>query len=204
MLKMIKCGNCIIISCVFSPLRLFTFTNSLHRSELEAEIDELERTLGVSASPVVHCHNDLLLGNIIVHGDGGKKEVTFIDHEYGAPNYQAFDLGNHFAEWVGVDGELDFDRHYPSEAVQKDWLRRYLRAYRAGGDGGGPDQDPTDDEVHRLYVEVNRFCLCAHLKWGIWALAQAKNSSIDFDFIGYARQKLDEYKRRKPQFLALK
>lgn len=165
----------------------------LSKLQLAREIDEMERELSGSDSPVVHCHNDLLLGNIIYAG--GK--VTFIDHEYGAPNYQAFDLGNHFTEFVGIgDQNLDYENLYPKEDFQKDWLRRYLAAY----DG----RQPTSEEVHRLYVLVNKFSLCANLKWGIWALVQAKNSSIDFDFIDYAMQRLNEYRRRKPQFLALK
>ncbi len=166
----------------------------MSRSELAAEVDELEKALSGTDSPVVHCHMDLLLGNIVYNEKSGK--VTFIDHEYGTPNYQAFDLGNHFVEFVGVDGELDYNRYYPSEAVQLDWLRRYLRAYNSG-------KEPTDKEVRHLYVETNKFALCAHLKWGIWALVQAKNSTIDFDFIDYARQRLDEYKKRKQEFLSL-
>ena len=171
------------------------------RARLLAEIEQMERELGpANESPVVHCHNDLLLGNIV--RDGKKGKVTFIDHEYGAPNFQAFDLGNHFTEWGGVDGEIDYARYYPSEAVQKEWLRRYLVAYYK--EGGEEGREPTEEEVQSLYVDTNRFSLCANLKWGIWATVQAKNSNIDFDFLDYARQRLGEYFRRKEQFLALK
>ncbi len=172
------------------------------RARLLAEIEQMERELGpANESPVVHCHNDLLLGNIV--RDGKKGKVTFIDHEYGAPNFQAFDLGNHFTEWGGVDGEIDYARYYPSEAVQKEWLRRYLVAYyKEGGEEEG--REPTEEEVQSLYVDTNRFSLCANLKWGIWATVQAKNSNIDFDFLDYARQRLGEYFRRKEQFLAMK
>ena len=123
--------------------------------------------------------------------------MTFIDYEYGAANYAAFDLGNHFTEFVGVEGDLDYDKMYPDEAFQKEWLTRYIKAY-------SDKETVTEEEVHKLYVLVNQFALLANLQWGIWSLGQAKNSSIDFDFLYYAKQRLEEYKRRKPQFMALK
>ena len=50
-------------------------------------------------SPVVLCHNDLLLTNILFNEKENK--VTFIDFEYASQNYQAFDIANHFAEFAG-------------------------------------------------------------------------------------------------------
>lgn len=50
-------------------------------------------------SPVVFAHNDLLLGNVIYTADRNK--ISFIDFEYAAFNYQAYDIGNHFAEFAG-------------------------------------------------------------------------------------------------------
>ena len=161
--------------------------------QLGKEIDDMEAALKDCGSPVVFTHNDLLLANIIYNKDEGK--VTFIDYEYGDSNYLAFDLGNHFTEFVGVGDKLDYDGLYPKEDFQKEWLGRYLTAYNGS--------KPTEAEVHELYVLVNKFALTANLQWGIWALVQAKNSSLDFDFIDYAMQRLNEYKRRKEQFLAL-
>lgn len=48
---------------------------------------------------MVFAHNDLLLGNILV--DENTDEVRFIDYEYAAYNFQAYDIGNHFAEYAG-------------------------------------------------------------------------------------------------------
>lgn len=44
-------------------------------------------------------HNDLLLGNVIYNKDEGT--ISFIDYEYAAYCYQAFDIANHFNEFVG-------------------------------------------------------------------------------------------------------
>lgn len=51
-------------------------------------------------SPVVLCHNDLLLGNVL--HDDDLNTVNFIDFEYAGPNYQAYDIANHFNEFVGM------------------------------------------------------------------------------------------------------
>lgn len=67
---------------------------------LQSEFNQLYNVLSNTASPVVFAHNDLLLGNIIY--DDINEKITFIDYEYAACNYQAFDIGNHFAEFAGT------------------------------------------------------------------------------------------------------
>jgi len=167
------------------------------KDELFKEIEDMEAALKDVDCPVVFCHNDLLLGNIVLGKKEGKQTVTFIDHEYGEANYAAFDIGDHFTEFPGVGENLDYSL-YPDEAFQKDWLRRYLKASQKG------EEEPSDEEVHRWYRMVQKFALCAHLKWALWALVQAANSSIDFDFIDYSGQRLAEYRKRKAAFLAIK
>lgn len=78
----------------------FRFKNTFPEGiqSLYLEVKNLENDLGNLQSKVVFCHNDLLLANII-HTDG---QVTFIDYEYAACNYQAYDIGNHFAEFAGI------------------------------------------------------------------------------------------------------
>lgn len=62
-------------------------------------MNNLKNFLSNLDSPIVFSHNDLLLGNVIYNEN--KNKVTFIDYEYADYNYQAFDIGNHFAEFVG-------------------------------------------------------------------------------------------------------
>lgn len=68
------------------------------KRSLGNELQKLKKSLENVTSPVVFCHNDLLLANVICCGDS----VTFIDYEYGGYNYQAFDIANHFAEFAGT------------------------------------------------------------------------------------------------------
>eukprot|EP00116_Pleurobrachia_bachei_P006152 sb/3466414/ len=165
------------------------------KSVLSKELQQINRKLQSADLEVGFCHNDLLLGNVIynVH----KNSISFIDYEYGDPNYLAYDIGNHFAEYAGVDN-VDFNL-YPDEGYQRWWLRFYLEEkHKCKGLGA-----VTDEDVEKLFREVNFFSCCAHLLWGIWAIVQAINSEIDFDFAGYAAMKLEEYFKRKEQFFDL-
>jgi ethanolamine kinase len=69
------------------------------KSKLEEEYAVLKAELCSLGSPVVFCHNNLLLHNVIYNPR--KSTVTFTDYEYSSYNYQAFDIGNHFAAFAG-------------------------------------------------------------------------------------------------------
>lgn len=154
-----------------------------------AELERLERRFHQEVVPgagtpgaraalrVVMAHNDLLAGNVLTDGS----EVRFIDYEYGAPSYAAFDLANHFCEYAGFDS--DFTAGFPSRAVREDVVGAYLEA-------PGAVSDFTD--------LVDFFVLPDHLWWGTWAVVQAFHSPIDFDFMDYARLRLAgfEFHRR--------
>jgi len=66
---------------------------------LEKEYQILKKTFLKTESPIVYAHNDLLLGNILYNQK--QETVVFIDYEYTAFNYQAFDIVNHFLEFAG-------------------------------------------------------------------------------------------------------
>ncbi|XP_058445510.1 ethanolamine kinase [Malaya genurostris] len=160
-------------------------------TELRRDFNDLYGKLVRLASPTVFCHNDLLLGNVIYCRE--RNRVTFIDYEYAAYNHQAFDIGNHFTEFAGID-EIDYDR-YPDKAFQCQWLRVYLDEFRGHAS--------TDSDVERLYVQVNQFALASHFLWSIWALIQAEHSTIAFDFIQFGETRYREYLRRREEFLSL-
>ena len=61
----------------------------------------------------------------------------------------------------------------------------------------------TEEMVERLYVEANKYSLASHLHWGIWGLAQARISTIEFDYFTYARKRLVSYVQAKEAMLAL-
>ncbi|XP_072905549.1 ethanolamine kinase 1-like isoform X1 [Hemitrygon akajei] len=163
---------------------------------LVGEIELLKEHLSQIKSPVVLCHNDLLCNNIIYVE--AKGDVKFIDYEYAGYNYQAYDIGNHFNEFAGVS-ELDFSM-YPPQEMQVEWLQSYLEVYK---ENTGSEPKVTEREVQKLYVEVNKFSLVSHFFWGLWALLQSRYSTIDFDFLRYARERFKQYFKKKDEFLAL-
>ncbi|XP_052671190.1 ethanolamine kinase 2 isoform X2 [Harpia harpyja] len=168
---------------------------------LEHELAWMKETLSQLGSPVVLCHNDLLCKNIIY--DGTQEHVRFIDYEYTGYNYQAFDIGNHFNEFAGVK-EVDY-RLYPSKETQLQWLRSYLQAYKqlTQGNQGGMGVAVSEEELEALYVQVNKFSLASHFLWACWGLIQDKYSTIDFNFLRYAKLRFKQYFKMKPVVTAL-
>ncbi|KAK9878895.1 hypothetical protein WA026_003724 [Henosepilachna vigintioctopunctata] len=163
------------------------------KCQLLQEIRQFKEAVNDINMAVVFCHNDLLLGNIIYNE--ARNKVSFIDFEYACFNYQPFDIGNHFAEYAGV-GNVDYSR-YPKKSLQLDWLKYYLMEYKE-------ISKVSEYEIEELYVQVNKFVLMSHLLWFSWALIQAEHSYIDFDFIKYAGHRLEEYFKRKSEFLSMK
>ena len=56
-------------------------------------------------SPLVFCHNDLQCGNILLREDADSLDsvddaIVIIDYEFCSYNYRAFDIANHFCEWM--------------------------------------------------------------------------------------------------------
>ena len=171
-----------------------TFPNiSLLQTEIQTIISAIDKL----NLPIVLSHNDLLLANIIY--DKSADKVKFMDFEYSAYNFNCYDIGNHFAEYAGLN-EIDYSR-YPDKDYQMNWLQNYLeRIYYL------QNKDPntiTPAELHTLYVGVNLSALAAHLYWTLWSLYQASNSTIEFDFLGFGKLRVDEYFAKKDTFLAL-
>ena len=143
------------------------------RDEFVKLYDELEKL----KSPILFCHNDLLLGNVIYTEENQK--VTFIDYEYAEPNHQAFDIGNHFSEFPGIGSDLENAINYskyPSREFQLQWLKVYLQEFRGSS-------HVTDNDIEILFKQVNKFALASHFLWTCWALIQAEHSTINFDFV---------------------
>ena len=109
--------------------------------------------------------------------------------EYAGPTYAAFDIANHFVQFVGIEEDpLDWERWYPDKDYQLNWIRVYLEARSFPF---------SEAEVEAEYQLVQRFVLCSHLQWGAWNLMQANVSALEFDFGDWASQCFREYARMK-------
>jgi ethanolamine kinase len=124
---------------------------------IQIEYRRLKKLLMSLHSPVVFCHQDIQIGNIVYNAE--LDSVNFIDFEYSAVSYRGFDIANHFCEFGGF--ECDWSK-YPSKQFQLDWLKVYLSVY----DG----KPPCATELENTYFEVLCFSLASHFMWSVWAL----------------------------------
>lgn len=181
---------------------------------LNDELDWLSHKLGdtpglIKGRDYVFGHCDLLSGNVIIEralpANGttpAKKDLTvsFIDYEYATPAPAAFDIANHFAEWVGF--ACDHAR-VPTRSQRIDFLKSYVGSFRyhsiSDEESLAIDIDMHNDVV-TLLDQVDLFRGIPGFYWGIWALIQATISQIDFDYASYAELRLSEYWGWKGEF----
>ncbi|CAG9860949.1 unnamed protein product [Phyllotreta striolata] len=175
-----------------------TCGSSFSTVELKAEAEWLRTRLEAENSPVVFCHNDLQGGNILLQNsaedDSDEDELVIIDYEYCAYNYRAFDIANHFVEWV-----YDYRYHshpyfkenwsnYPSEKQRLTFIRTYLKEV-------GSRENPK-----KVMREVEAFTMVTHLLWTAWALTNAGMSNIPFGYWEFASARLKNYYQIKQKY----
>ena len=182
--------------------KLFQSSIPFTKAELAVEIEKMEHLLGektIQKTKVVFSHNDLMPANTLVRYDDVENpevpSISFIDYEYGDWNYREFDIANHFNEFAGLPdnetGEMDFGKYYPSKEFQLKWIEAYLA--NLGNDSSGNIRNPSKNEVEELQALVDIFRPLPNLVWGLWSLVQSKYSDIEFDYIDYAKQRLEQY-----------
>ncbi|KAF2401408.1 kinase-like protein [Trichodelitschia bisporula] len=184
---------------------------ALLNSELTWLTEKLSKATGIGNQLYIFAHCDLLSGNVIVlppavsepastspHSSSASSPalsaistepatlpVSFIDYEYATPSPAAFDIANHFAEWGGFDCDFSV---LPTRSQRREFLQAYLSSYNSFLNR---KFDPAD--LDQLFAEVDAFRGAPGFYWGIWALIQAKISTIDFDYANYAQVRLGEY-----------
>ncbi|RHY15480.1 hypothetical protein DYB25_001716 [Aphanomyces astaci] len=165
---------------------------------MAADIAALEALLATVDSPVVFCHNDLQYGNIMLSTGTGQdkdgEDAVLIDFEYSHYNPRGYDIGNHFTEWCynyhGDAPHLGDFAKYPTAADQRRFCRAYLLSQSATCD------DVADAHVDQLRHEANVYANATHLFWALWGFIQATQSTIDFDYFGYATCRWHAFKTR--------
>ncbi|UMM41134.1 hypothetical protein L5515_017528 [Caenorhabditis briggsae] len=157
---------------------------------LAAEIEKVEKLVIKSKEPVAFCHNDLLVHNIVFNGE--TKRIEFIDYEYAFPNYALYDIANHFCEYAGVEGTPDY-----TKCLTKDEKWLFINDYLHFKDS----KNHCDVRMKAMYKHLPLFEATAHLFWAIWALVQAQNSTIDFDYLTYAHARYEQYEKRFQKYI---
>jgi ethanolamine kinase len=130
--------------------------------------------------PVAWCHNDLLCKNVILQSPS---QVAFIDFEYAGYNFAAFDVANHLAEYAGLDKFEDI----PDDAFIRSFLEAYLR--------NGDNDAISPDTLCMMQKQVRFMLPLTHLFWAVWADVQHECSTIDFDYVTYAKRRFAEFEQ---------
>lgn len=158
------------------------------QDELHKVVERLANRPTFGANGLVFAHCDLLCANIIQHrNDAGElTSVSFIDYEYATPSPAAFDIANHFAEWVGYDCDY---AAIPGYSQRLTFVREYIQEY-AKLTGSAMD---VEAETAKMMTEVDAFRGVPGFFWGIWSVIQSTISKIDFDYASYAELRLAEY-----------
>ena len=139
-----------------------------------------------------------------------------IDFEYAAPNPRAYDLANHFCEWMynyhSNTPHIPNLGEYPTIAERF----RFLEAYAAHGSGTKEEKEET---VKLLEKEIKEWRVVNHAFWCAWGVVMSEDdpelmfpngtdledevvreerpldsdqgaTAADFDYIAYADQKM--------------
>lgn len=102
--------------------------------------------------------------------------VSLSDFEYCSYNYRAFDIANHFVEWVYdyTHKEYPFftinEENYPNESQRLRFIMEYLAERNL-------EEDPK-----KLLREVELFTLVSHLLWTLWSFVNDETSQIPFGY----------------------
>lgn len=186
--------------------------------DYNAEIGWLRKFISAVNSPIVFSHNDLQGGNILrsqvpekTERNGEKplsiteaeKKLTVIDFEFCSYNFRAFDIANHWAEWM-YDYTLEESPYYtikrekyPSKEQQVEFLRSYVDVYFDNNSDMPPPLRRSsltlDQQLEVILKEVNMFQMVPHLLWGLWSIKNSIDSKILFAYWEYAADRIDNY-----------
>ncbi|KAL6452771.1 CKI1 Choline kinase [Candida maltosa Xu316] len=162
------------------------------------------------------CHNDTQYGNLLLHesfkpedivydssasndnvttikSTSNKKDTSLavIDFEYSGPNFPAYDIANHFTEWMSDyhDAERSYyihDDKYPTQVEQLNLIKSYveydfqypssnLKTEKKFDDLINDSTNPVSIiqyEIEKLYNECIYWRASPQIFWGLWGLIQ--------------------------------
>lgn len=172
-------------SCMRSTmLGKFSDAEDFVSSHLERAVEALPRLQReLRGGQIVFAHNDLLAGNILRATDGS---VSIVDFEYSGWNYRCYDIGNYFAEAMGGTEDKIRTNLYPDHRFRKMFCAAYLHALHGG-------INPADAPVDLLVENAEKYGVLSHVYWGLWAAVQSTDTTSDFPYRDYARQRLDVF-----------
>lgn len=155
-------------------------------------------------TPISHAHRHPYPEQCFDSKEADSEEPTIqvIDFEYAGMNARVTDIANTFCEHCDMNNlQPDYKTQFPNNSQQNDFLRAYVSFAR-------PDlahdktisNDDWDKILEIMRHQVGRHTLVSHLCWAIWSVAQHYVSSIEFDYLKYAKIRLEGYEFFKSKF----
>ncbi|CAI5758810.1 unnamed protein product [Candida verbasci] len=171
--------------------------------------DELEFSLNYK-----FCHNDTQYGNLLLHesfkpediivNQGDSDEVNIkstsnkkdsnlvvIDFEYSGPNFPAFDIVNHFSEWMAdyhdpIKSYYINEEKYPTKLQQLNLIKSYIEYdFQYPSSNLKTNKKPQEilndtssasrliqSEIEKLYNECIYWRPSVQIFWSLWGLIQ--------------------------------
>ena len=135
----------------------------------------------------VLCHNDLLPGNILYRPDlsnckDSNDEVVLIDFEYADLNPRAFDIANHFCEYIDYDTIHDPTNESHVQAMRQimhnhhEAHQAFFRGYIYGKNviKHSFQHELMEKNIQRLVRScIEKWMPLAHVFWIVWAVLQS-------------------------------
>jgi ethanolamine kinase len=93
--------------------------------------------------------------------------------------------------------------NYPRQETQLLFYKAYLTTANATllqSLTASSNPHALDEFLQSLVDNGNLFALAAHMFWGLWAIVQAHHSTIDFDFLDYARMRFHAFEMQLDLF----
>jgi thiamine kinase-like enzyme len=139
---------------------------------------------------IVLTHMDMQSLNLLKPTPTGP--LKLIDFEYAALNPRAADISNTWCEHCDMNNlRANYETEYPSELVQTTFLQSYLDALNVEYDEVFLDQ---------MRLRIGQYTLISHLEWAVWALVQRTLSNIEFDYLAYAKHRMEGYDTFKKRY----
>jgi choline/ethanolamine kinase len=155
-------------------------------------------------SELVFAHMDLQSLNILTpNGDPEcvSPIIRLIDFEYSGWNSRGADIANTFCECCDMNNlKANYESEYPTNDQQKSFFQQYIRTFDETLAEQLDDSESWDSFLIAMISEVGKYSVISHIGWAAWSLVQAIESSIDFDYIMYAKVRLEGYWFSKKRF----
>lgn len=135
----------------------------------------LSATTSSSSTSLFPSESNILLDKIINptrHEQSQDKKLVVIDFEYSGANPAAYDLANHFCEWM-----YDYNSTQPWHCSTKDFPTReqqlnFIYSYVSHLNGFNTDQDEITEQVRIYYNEIIKWRATVQIFWSCWAIIQ--------------------------------